>query len=99
MARGAFAKQEIFKKIQEIYPNSFFEDEGKILRIPMQENSEIIEIKMQLTAAKTNLGGEEAKSAFDASPVVINQSTEKTVLEPTQEEKDNVNRLIASLGL
>ena len=54
---------------------------------------------MTLTTAKTNLGGEEMKSAFDASPVVINNSTEKTVLEPTQEEKDTVNRLIASLGL
>lgn len=101
MARGAFAKQEIFKKIQEIYPNSFFEDEGKILRIPIQENSEVIEIKMQLTAAKNNLGGETIESAFDASPVVKNSETikEKSVLEPTQEEKDNVAKLIASLGL
>ena len=100
MARGAFAKQEIFKKIQEIYPDSFFEDEGKILRIPIQENSEVIEIKMQLTAAKTNLGGETVQSAFEASsPIVKTTETEKVILEPTQEEKDNVNRLIASLGL
>lgn len=103
MARGAFAKQEIFKKIQEIYPNSFFEDEGKILRIPIQENSEVIEIKMQLTAAKNNLGEKGIESAFESSPVV-NTSFDSVapsnhVLEPTQEEKDNVNRLIASLGL
>lgn len=102
MARGTFAKQEIFKKIQEIYPDSFFEDEGKILRIPIQENSEIIEIKMQLTAAKTNLGGDNVQSAFDSVPVVNTISSTKETysapLEPTQEEKDNVSKLLSSLG-
>ena len=98
-AKGTESKNVIFNKLQEIFPDAFWEDQGKILRIPLDENGARVEVKVTLTAAKTNLGGEEVKSAFDASPVVMNQSAEKAVLEPTQEEKDNVNRLIASLGL
>ena len=100
-ARGTESKNIIFNKLQEMFPNSFWEDENKILRIPLDENGARVEVKVTLTAAKNNLGGETIESAFDASPVVKNSETikEKTVLEPTQEEKDNVAKLIASLGL
>ena len=63
-----------------------------------------VEIKVTLTAAKTNLGGEDVPSAFDVDtsisyiPTNAVPSTPK-VLEPTQEEKDNVAKLMASLGL
>ena len=100
-ARGTESKNIIFNKLQEMFPNSFWEDENKILRIPLDENGARVEVKVTLTAAKNNLGGETIESAFDASPVVKNSEIikEKTVLEPTQEEKDNVAKLIASLGL
>lgn len=101
MAKGTESKNIIFKKLQEVYPKSFWESEDKILRIPMTENGNRIEIKVTLTAAKNNLGGENVESAFDAPPSVIPKTEEvsRPVLEPTQEEKDNINRLIASLGL
>ena len=99
-AKGTESKNIIFNKLQEIFSNAFWEDQGKILRIPLDENGTRVEVKVTLTAAKTNLEGETVQSAFEASsPVVKTTETEKVILEPTQEEKDNVNRLIASLGL
>lgn len=99
-ARGTDSKNIIFAKLQKVFPNSFWEDQGKILRIPLDENGTRVEVKVTLTAAKTNLGGEDPASAFDSTPIVnSNLSTSNTVLEPTEEEKENVNKLIASLGL
>lgn len=99
-ARGTDSKNIIFAKLQEVFPNSFFEDQGKILRIPLDENGTRVEVKVTLTAAKTNLGGENPASAFDNNPTLQNNSTiNSTVLEPTQEEKENVRMLIESLGL
>jgi len=99
MAKGTESKNTVFAKLQEIFPDSFWEDPGKILRVPLDENGSRVEIKVTLTAAKTNLSGENANSAFDEVPVVNAINTDKTILEPTQEEKDNVAKLIASLGL
>lgn len=96
-AKGTESKNIIFAKLQEIFPKSFWEDQGKILRIPLDENGTRVEIKITLTAAKNNLGGEAVESAFEETPII--NSIANTVLEPTQEEKDNVNRLITSLGL
>lgn len=99
-AKGSESKNIIFKKIMEIYPDSFWEDEGKILRIPLDENGDRVEIKVTLTAAKSNIGSNSSKpiSAFDNENVLISKEENKNI-EPTQEEKDNVSRLLASLGL
>lgn len=86
-----------FLNCKQFFLILFWEDEGKILRIPLNENGSRVEIKVTLTAAKTNLGGDTPSSAFEATPAV--NTTTNTVLEPTQEEKDNVSKLIASLGL
>lgn len=102
-AKGTESKNSIFQKLQEIYPDSFWEDQGKILRIPLDENGSRVEIKVSLTAAKTNLGDETVKSAFEASSPFEKSAPSiekaKEMLEPTQEEKDNISKLIASLGL
>ena len=94
-AKGIGSKCIIFNKLKEIYPNSFWEDENKILRIPMNEGGNPIEIKVTLTAAKNILGSGAVESAFPAAsePVV-----EKPV-EMTEEEKENVASLLASLNL
>ena len=101
-AKGTESKLTVFNKLQEVFPNSFWEDEGKILRIPLDENGARVEIKVTLTAAKTNLGGDSVQSAFDSVPVVNTTSsikeTHSAPLEPTQEEKDNVSKLLSSLG-
>lgn len=101
-AKGTESKKIIFNKLQELFSNSFFEEEDKILRIPLDENGTRVEIKVTLTAAKNNLGegGTTPLSAFSNNPVSNVVSTPATEeLEPTQEEKDNVSKLLASLGL
>lgn len=105
MAKGSESKASIFKKLMETYPDSFWEDQDKILRIPLTENGEVIEIKVTLTAAKNNLReGAAAASAFTApsaeevaSFMPAPDSTVKT--EVTEEEKERVAQLLASLGL
>ena len=94
-AKGTESKCIIFNKLKEIYPNSFWEDENKILRIPMNEGGNPIEIKVTLTAAKNILGSGAVESAFSTAsePVV-----EKPV-EMTEEENENVATLLASLNL
>ena len=102
MARGIESKNLIFAELRRVYPDAFWEDEGKILRIPMSEGSGVVEIKVTLTAAKSNMGSGELKSAFGAAtPSAFGIPTEKTVnpVEVTEEEKQNVADLIAALNL
>ena len=103
MAKGTESKQTIFAKLQEVYPNAFWEDQDKVLRIPLNENGTRVEIKVSLTAAKTNLGGDELESAFSsaAAPAskISTSEPSKPVLEPTEEEKANIAKMIAALGL
>lgn len=94
-AKGTESKGIIFNKLKEIYPNSFWEDENKILRIPMSEGGTPIEIKVTLTAAKNILGSGAVESAF---PTASEPVVEKPV-EMTEEEKENVATLLASLNL
>lgn len=94
-AKGTESKCIIFNKLKEIYPNSFWEDENKILRIPMNEGGNPIEIKVTLTAAKNILGSGAVESAFPTAPEPV---VEKPV-EMTEEEKENVATLLASLNL
>lgn len=106
MAKGAESKTKLFSDIKNLYPDAFWEDEGKILRVPMMEGSNIVEIKVTLTAAKTNMGSGEIKGAFSTTtttttPSVFNMPSEKTanLTEITEEEKQNVANLIAALNL
>lgn len=99
-AKGTESKNIIFAKLQEIFPKSFWEDQGKILRVPLDENGTRVEIKVTLTAAKNNLKGDVVESAFKTAPSSVTENVSKnSVLEPTEEEKENVAKLIASLGL
>ena len=95
MVKGTESKCIIFNKLKEIYPNSFWEDENKILRIPMNEGGNPIEIKVTLTAAKNILGSGAVESAF---PTASEPVVEKPV-EMTEEEKETVATLLASLNL
>lgn len=94
-AKGTESKGIVFGKLQEVYPNAFWEDEGKILRIPMTEGGNLVEIKVTLTAAKNLLGGTEMPSAFEAAPA----PAQAPKVQMTEEEKDNVAKLLASLNM
>ena len=95
-AKGAVSKQIVTDKIIEMFPGAFIY--GKELRIPMDEDGQTVEIKVALTCAKTNVGGDgvfvdnqgQASAFPDATPA----STE-----PTEEEKENISKLMDRLGL
>jgi hypothetical protein len=102
MARGAEFKKEITKKILEFFPNSFLYNDGKEIRICGQENGEEIQVKVTLTAAKENVySGQDNATPGVAAEINFedNKPIEKKITQPTQEEKDNVKRLMETFGL
>ena len=94
-ARGAWSKEQVWNKILETFPGSFVNE--KEIRIPMIENGDRIEIKVTLTAAKTNVGGDATNEAVQRTEAAVSAPTE--VLPPSEEEKAQVNNLLAKLGL
>ena len=94
MAKGAESKQKVIDKIMEVYPDAFVY--GKELRIPFEEDGMRVEIKIALTCAKTNVGGD---GASEESGVQSNEVVNAPSAAPTQEEKDNIATLMDRLGL
>lgn len=102
MARGAESKTVITKKILEIFNGSFLYNDGKEIRIPMQEDGMEVQIKVTLTAAKENVySGQDNATPGAAAELNFedSQSIEQKVTQPTQEEKDNVRKLMETFGL
>lgn len=108
MARGAVSKEEVINKILSTFEGSFKYD--KEVRIPMMENGELIQIKITLTAAKTNVepGGDtaipgavkpKATSTSTSTASNIGSASSHFMNKPTEEEKKNVAELISKLGL
>jgi len=106
MARGQIAKAEIVKKILSNFEGSFLYNDGKEIRIPIQENGEDIQIKVTLTAAKENVvsGGEnvlpgevETNSTVEFKDSHFENKTD--IIMPTEQEKQNVSDLLRALGL
>ena len=67
----------------------------------MEEDGNQIQLKCVLTCAKTNVepNGENAIPG-EVTPVAAGiPANEKTFVEPTQEEKDNVQKLMQMLNL
>ena len=95
MAKGAAAKQEITKKILEVFEGSFVYNDGKEIRVPIVENGEVVQIKITLTAAKVAVEA----GADTAVPGATPTKAEDGVKEITADEKNEVNDLISALGL
>ena len=94
--RGAWSKEQVWNKILESFSGAFVNE--KEIRVPMIENGERIEIKVTLTAAKTNVGGEDAeKAAISSDEPTI--SAPINIEPPSTEEKAQVSNLLAKLGL
>lgn len=92
-AKGSQAKEEITKKILEVFDGAFVND--KEIRIPWNEGSEVVQIKVTLTCAKVNI-----ENAGEAGPK--QQTTSVPAAEDrkiTETEKQEVNNLIEKLGL
>ena len=93
--RGSWSKGIVKEKILETFKDSF--ENGSEIRIPLYENGERIEIKVTLTCAKVNVGDGATNEAVQGVEATISAPTE--VLPPSEEEKAQVNNLLAKLGL
>lgn len=88
-ARGSPTKEKISNLILQIFPNSFIN--GKELRICGIEDGEEVQIKITMTAAKENV-----PHASENEDVPILSSIDSM---PTEEELENVRRLIKKFNL
>ena len=93
--KGSIAKEEIIKRMMEVFEDSFMND--KTLIIPMMENGEEVQIKRTLTASKTNIPHSNGKAEIPIT-VAAGMPNPVEVVEPTEEEKQRVVELINKLG-
>lgn len=96
-ARGSIAKEEIKSKILTTFEGSF--ENGKELRIPMQENGETVEIKITMVCAKDIVGGGVSSSTLIKSETDTEEAPPWASKEPTEEEKSKVEDLLNQLNL
>lgn len=99
--KGKNSKEIVTQKILEAFDQSFRYD--KEIRIPLVEDGELIQIKCTLTCAKANVDPN-GDTAIPGETQVSNNSSsikndENKIIEPTAEEKENVQRLAEILGL
>ena len=99
-ARGSISKEIIVQKILDTFDGAFKFD--KEIRIPMIEDGAEVQIKVALTCAKINVeSGMDnaipgAEIATTTTPKAIDNHG---VAEVTEEEKQNVLKAMAALGL
>ncbi len=106
MVKGAVSKEKIKNKILEVFPGSFLYDGGKEIRIPMMEDGIPVQIKVGLTAAKTNVEpeglGPRSMAVVDsigAFPNIEAEPPKNFMNEPSDAEKATVAELLKTLGL
>lgn len=97
-AKGSESKEKIVQKILDTFEGAFpYEKE---IRIPMVENGEEIEIKVTLTCAKVNVGDAAMHNAkVTTESIDFTKDNVASVIEPTEQEKENVKNLLARLNL
>lgn len=91
--KGSLSKTLIATAILQVFPNSFIEPDGKTIRIPTTCEGQLIEVKIQMTAAKDVIGCGQASSET-VTKQAVPQNTEMTDAEIAE-----VKRIIAELGL
>ena len=107
MARGTESKSYITKKILETFEGSFLYNDGKEIRIPLKEDGEIVQIKVTLTCAKTNVSTEDSTPAeFKAAPASDNElnfedtpTPSPATVNTTPEERANIARLVEKFNI
>lgn len=102
MARGALAKQIVFDKILKTFDGSFMYNGGKECRIPIDEEGTLVQIKVALTCAKDIVsveGNIEHAAVAKEEDNFMNFPEPHKPVEPTPEEKKNVQSLLEALGL
>lgn len=107
--KGAIAKEAIFNKLLEVFEGSFVYNSGKEVRIPYDENGNLVQIKVTLTCAKDNVepeGGATSTVKKENAAALVQEEAPvsafpkpKKPVEPTPEEKKNLEDLLNALGL
>lgn len=100
MAKGSIAKEQIAKKMAEVFGADWIGERDKKYYLWANENGERIQIAISMTCPKTPVG--EAGTTADSN--VLNFEDGATVggetqIEITTDEKKNVADLMARLGL
>ena len=96
MAKGSIAKEAITQKILEVFEGAFVYG-SKEIRIPYNEDGNRVEIKVTLTCAKENVGGDSAFAAPQGETSQVAQVSAPAA--PTEQEKANIADLMSRLGL
>ena len=109
IAKGAIVKEELINKILANIEDSFVYNGGKEIRVNMIENGEPVQLKLAITAAKVAVSPDDEGAVPGAKPKnTLNiaegagpsfESTDQPPLEATEQEKENIASLMASLGL
>lgn len=109
MARGTESKSYITKKILETFEGSFLYNDGKEIRIPLKEDGEIVQIKVTLTCAKTNVSTEDSTPVEFKTTPAANASNELNFedtpapspaeINTTPEERANIARLVEKFNI
>ena len=100
MARGQASKQSVEAVLLQTFPGAFKYD--KEIRVPMVEDGAEVQIKITLTAAKTNVacGGDTAvPGVASADKAVAPVGASSVDIKPTEEEQERVKALMESLNL
>lgn len=91
-AKGAISKEKITAKILETFEGAFIND--KEIRIPCIEDGAEVQIKVTLTCAKINVCSGVNELHVEADMPSENSVSSETLVEPTLEEKQTVEKLV-----
>ena len=99
--KGTILKKEITDKILSTFEGSFLYNDGKEIRIPGLEDGQELQVKVALTCAKTNVSpdGENALPGEETPAVSTVSNVSQQMVETSQEEKDNIKKMMEVLGL
>lgn len=98
--KGAQLKNEIIQKILETFKGSFLYNDGKEVRINGVEDGNPLQVKLTFTISKTPVNLNETQDNSDSSvSLSFEEKSEKIPTEPSDEEKERLERLMKSLGL
>ena len=98
-ARGSVAKEKFAKKLEEVFGADYIGCIDKKYYVWAEENGERVQLCLAITCPKTPVGDVPAAPSmtlnfddFDATPVVKK-------VEITSSERENIENLMARLGL
>ena len=101
MARGAVAKQTVEDKIREVFGKDFIgvDTSAKKIYVQAEEDGEMVQVAISMTCPKVPFVVEGQVTEDGFAKGNFSDPTEFKPAEMTENEMDNVRRLIRELGL